>query len=161
MVWKKNCHLSIHLQETGVQKNQKWILAATQKRTRKWPCSWVSHVWAEVKINFSHFHPHRVIESTRKAEGKQGQDPGEKIGSSETCQVRRLLENLREGFYGCTETRLWNPHLVFSLTASPIYFCTFEMTHAKFPLLPWIYTSLLTPVHFWSKSKAVCNKIFE
>ena len=84
---KKNCYLSIHLQETGVQKNQKWILAATQKRTRKWPCSWVSHVWAEVKINFSHFHPHRVIESTRKAEGRQGQDPGEKI-SSETCQVR-------------------------------------------------------------------------
>lgn len=76
----KKLHLSVHLQQTGVvggqKKPQKWISAVTQKRTRKWLCSWVADVWAEVKVNFRHFHPHRTIESIRRAEGMGGKTQG-------------------------------------------------------------------------------------
>lgn len=41
-----------------------------------------------MKVNFSHFHPHRVIESMRKAEGRWEKDPGEQVRSSEMCEGR-------------------------------------------------------------------------
>lgn len=56
-----------------------------------------------MKVNFSHVHPHRVIESMKKAEGRWGKGPGETMGSTGVGQVRLgvsfldiLLENLRE-----------------------------------------------------------------
>lgn len=108
----------------------------------------------------------------KKAEGRWGKGPGETMGSTGVGQVRLgvsfldiLLENLRENSQ--CYTRLDPGSETPQLSAQPqwlphLFFCTFEVTYAKFrTLLSCVFTSLLTPVHFWSKSKAVGNRILE
>lgn len=63
------------------------------------------------------------------------------------CPLQKLvLENLSEG----SEI----PSSAFSFTGFPIYFCTFEVPYAKpGAVLPCVFTSLLTSIHFWKKKK--------
>ena len=51
-----------------------------------------------MKVAFSYLHPDRVIASIRKAGGGE-EEPGEKIGSSKTQEVRRGV-SLAETFVG-------------------------------------------------------------